>query len=158
MLKWWVHTALKPTERWLYVICWNPPRFYVTSKSPLSSLVIHTLKSMSMWIRETKRLCGNLQRSGMLAGPVESNFVFFMISLESEYNCCNGLLLLKLGCWCNLWKNKIKWLAPHCTASRCQDQAWGTGLLTFSLLLPWSNSTELNMSKSSIQNARGHQM
>lgn len=82
-----VHTALKPTERRLYVICWNPPCGYVTSKSPVSSLVIHTLKSMSVWIRESKRLCGNLQRSGMLAGPVESNFVFFMISLESEYNC-----------------------------------------------------------------------
>lgn len=58
---------------------------YVTSKSPLSSLVVHTLKSM--WIRGSKRLCGNLQRSGTLARPVESNFLFFTISLESEYNC-----------------------------------------------------------------------
>lgn len=54
-------------------------------KSPVSSLVVHTLKSM--WIRGSKRLCGNLQRSGTLASPVESNFLFFTISLESEYNC-----------------------------------------------------------------------
>lgn len=81
-----VHTALKHTERRLHVIFWNPPSsFYVTSKSPVSSLVAHTLRSMR--IRESKRLCGNLQRSGMLAGPIESNFVFFIISLESEYNC-----------------------------------------------------------------------
>lgn len=31
-----------------------------------------------------------------MAGPVESNFLFFMISLESDYYCWIGCLLLKL--------------------------------------------------------------
>lgn len=126
-----VHTALNHTEIWLHVICRNPPWVYVTRKSPVSSLVVHTLKSM--WIRESKRLCGNLYNQELWLALVESNFLVFMISLESEYYCWNGLLLLKLDCWSNLWKNKIKWLASGHTARGCPEQVSETGLLTCSL-------------------------